>query len=75
MPQSEMREEVEKLLKQLRSKELGLTIEQLAIQSDVPINVIKKLSNKSRTVDRTLFESIEKLYFYSKEHTKNDKEQ
>lgn len=74
MPQSEMREEVEKLLNQLRNKRLGVTIEQLAKQSDVPINVIKKLSNKSRTVDKTLFESIEKLYLYSKEKTKNDKE-
>lgn len=65
MIKSEMKIIVEELISSL--KESSLTIRELSEKTGVSENVIKKLSNKSRTIDKTLFENVEKLYFYALE--------
>jgi DNA-binding Xre family transcriptional regulator len=54
-----MRKEVEELL-----NDKSITIRELSEGSGVGESVIKKLKSGRQTIDKTYFESVEKLYDY-----------
>ncbi|MHC0552134.1 helix-turn-helix domain-containing protein [Salinicoccus sp. CNSTN-B1] len=59
MTKSQMRVEVEELL-----NDKSITIRELSEATGVGESVIKKLKSGRQTIDKTYFESVEKLFEY-----------